>query len=275
NKWKCWIVTFFYWVVEWVARIVGKWIIYTICRIVSALLTLGWTILIGLKWLWCNIPRVEKEQEDKRPRQPDAVADSQIPLDLRPLKRLQIEVVIIDKDETTKNPVDPDEIDDRIAKADRILKAAAGIEVKRKGKIRRDQSSSLYLLDSSSFSAKVSEWLKAIFLLIGRDSVRYLTVYVVGNIEGTSGGLHQPLYGSVFITGGTPHTTLAHELGHALLSVANAGHVDEKGNLMFVPWDKRQEDSGWPTETPTLTQSQWCSMRRSRWLDWTWYCERC
>jgi hypothetical protein len=185
-----------------------------------------------------------------------------------------LEVVIIDKDETTKNPIDLAEIDDRIAKADRILQAAAKIEVKRTGKIRRDRSASLYLLDSSSLAGKLSEWLKAIVLLIGRDSVRRLTVYVVGNIQGAH-GLHQPLYGSVFMTAGSPDTTLAHELGHALLSVTNAGHAKERGNLMFVPWDERERDAKWPRGALTLRMDQWCAMRQSRWLDWSWSCERC
>jgi hypothetical protein len=274
NKWKCWIVTFFYWVVEWVVRIVGKWVVYAICRIISALLTFLWTALHWLKWFLCNYPRRSSRKEPFPDHSMPSDDESQKPLEERPLKTLRLEVVIIDKDKDTLNPISNSELDDRIAKADRVLRESARIEVKRKGKIRRDISSSLYLLDASSFAAKVSEWLKAIVLLIGRDSVRHLTVYAVGNIQGAD-GLHQPLYGSVFITQGSPDTTLAHELGHALLSVANAGHVDDKGNLMFTPAVTREMDANWPKDAPTLKRGQWCAMRRSRWLDWSWSCEKC
>ncbi len=268
NKWKCWIVTFFYWVVEWVARIIGKWILYTICRIVSAILTLGWTLLVGGWNLWCAYQNSKNKNNDPKVV---ALLDE---LEHRPMKTLHLEVIIIDYDEDTKNPITEKEIEDRIAKANRILTESAKIEVKREGKIRRDISASLYRLDSSSVGGKISEWLKATFLLIGRDSVRRLTLYAVGSIQDAT-GLHQPLYGSVFIEKDSPDTTLAHELGHALLSIANASHVSHKGNLMFVPSNIREADANWPTDVPTLEISQWCTMRRSRWLDWSWSCETC
>lgn len=84
----------------------------------------------------------------------------------------------------------------------------------------------MYEISASSFGSKVGEFLKGIVLLLGRDDARHLTAYVVGTIEGAE-GLHLPLYGSVFLGPGTPDTTLAHELGHALRSVGNTYHLHD------------------------------------------------
>ncbi len=141
--------------------------------------------------------------------------------------------------------------------------------MRRRGEMRRTTSAALYELDASSAGAKVWEWVKAIPLLVGRDSPRYLTVYAIGAIKGAE-ALHQPLFGSVFILKGGPETSLCHEIGHALLTVANAYHSNRRGHLMYVPWDKRQADSNWPRDVPKLSRNERCTMRRSRWLDWSW-----
>jgi len=279
NKWVCWVETFFYWVVEWLVRIIVKWLIYVLCRVVSAILTLLYTALTWIKGLLCIYARARNSQghghPDKMPAAVDDIEEGELmPLALRALRRLEVEVVIIDRDRAARNEIALDEFDARIADADRILQENARIEVVRRGKIRRNVSPALFELNASSFQAKIGEWLKAVGLLLGRDSVRHLTIYVVGRIEGAE-ALHQPFYGSIFVVAGNPHTSLAHELGHALLSVGNMGHSDVVGNLMYVPWTKREAEVHWPVGTPALTQEQWCAMRRSRWLNWSWSCERC
>jgi len=256
NKWFCWIETFIYWVVEWIVRIVGEWILYVVCRIVTALVSL---FLLGLsiagwifKWGYCMFW-------------------GRSDMDKLPMKELQIEVVIVHKDEETRNPITERTIDQYIYYADMILHQEARITVKRRGKIRETVSSSLWRLDASSVGAKIREWVKAIFLLIGRDNPRYLTVYAIGGIQNAE-ALHQPLFGSVFIVDGNPDTTLAHELGHALLAFWNAWHSKKKGHLMYVPWTEREDDSGWTAQTgvPKLSRNERCTMRRSRWLEHSW-----
>ena len=64
-------------------------------------------------------------------------------------------------------------------------------------------------------------------------------------------------------------------MGHALLSIANTGHVKDKDNLMFTPAIDRQTAANWPTDVPKLKRDQWWAMRKSRWLDWSWSCEKC
>jgi hypothetical protein len=59
-------------------------------------------------------------------------------------------------------------------------------------------SKSLYRIDASGLGERVSEYLKGIVLLLGRNSARHLTVYVVGGIQGAE-GMHLPMYGSIFI----------------------------------------------------------------------------
>ena len=254
NKWFCWIETFFYWVVRWVVRIILKWMVYIVCRVFMGLLTFGLTVLniLGwpVKWGWCMILSGD--------------------LDKLPTRQLQVEVVIIDKDDATPNPITEEEIDARISDADRILRHEARISVSRRYAMRRTTSAALYELDQSSFGAKALEWLKAIALLAGRDSPRYLTVYAIGAIKGAE-AMHQPLFGSVFILEGDPETSLCHEIGHSLLSVLNAYHSKQRGHLMYVPWHEREADSNWPRDVPKLSRSERCTMRRSRWLDWSWF----
>jgi len=121
------------------------------------------------------------------------------------------------------------------------------------------------------------ESLKGLGLLLGRENPMRLTVHAVGGIEGAE-AVHQPFYGSVFMVKGNPETTLAHELGHALLSVDQMGHSPRPANLMHVPWDERERSAPWPKEPPELTVNQWCTMRNSRWLNWLeniLRCEKC
>lgn len=252
NKWKCWIETAFYWVVRWIVTIIGRWVIYTICRIISALITLIITALnllwMPIKWFWCMMW-------------------GKGDLKKLPLRKLEVEVVVIDYDEKTKNPVNAADIDTRISYADRILREEARISVSRKGKFKRRYSKSLYRIDGSNFSAKVSEYLKGVWDLIGRNSARYLTVFIVAKIEGLD-GLHLPLYGSVFIGAISEDTTLCHELGHALLSVVNTYDLNEKGYLMHA--DPVIREYNWPANVPKITKGERCTMRRSRWLEWSW-----
>lgn len=254
NKWVCWIEIAFYWVVKWIVRIVLKWLIYVICRVISVLLTLFLTILniIGwpVKWLWC-------------------IVWGSGDLDKLPLHTLRVEVLIVDYDDDTKNSITGDELDERLKHADRILRQRAKIAVERDGAIRRMQSKALFRIDASSFGAKVSEYLKGLGLLLGRNSWRRLTVYAVGSVQGAE-GLHLPLYGSVFIEPGTPDTTLCHELGHALLGVGNTYHSGTLDHLMHTPPDEREQAANWPKDTPKLSRNERCTMRRSRWLDWSW-----
>jgi len=249
NKWFCWLEVVVYWVTRWIVTIVGKWLVYVICRIVSVLFTLGLTILniLGwpLKYLWCIFGGG------------------------LPMRPLQVEVVIVDQSRDEANPATEDDIDARLAHADRILRSAARISVKRHGDTRRMVSPALWEIDSSSFVSNVGEFLKGIGLLLGRNDARHLTVYAVGIIKGAE-GVHLPFYGSVFLGPNTPDTTLAHELGHALLSFGNAYHSSISGALMFTPPDQRETAANWPTDLPTLSHNEKCTMRRSRWLDWSW-----
>jgi hypothetical protein len=253
NKWFCWIETLIYWVIKWIVIILVKWVGYIICRLINVIFTILLTVLNILawpvKWLWCMWGRGE--------------------IDKLPLRKLQIEVIIVDFDEKTRNPVKPEAIDTRIGYADRILRAEARIAVNRKGEIQRMYSDSLYRIDASSLGARVSEFLKGILLLLGRNSARNLTVYIVGSIQGAE-GLHLPLYGSVFIEGDTPDTSLCHEIGHALLSIFNTYHSKTRGYLMYTPPDERERDANWPKDVPKLSPNERCTMRRSRWLDWSW-----
>ena len=254
NKWFCWLATFFIWVVKWIVKIVGKWFIYIVCRIVSAILTLVLTILNifswPVKWIWC-------------------IFWGDGDLEQLPMRKLRIEVLIVDYDHETRNPCTISELDKRIEYANRILRARARITVERTSAIRRMNSKALYRIDASSLSGKISEYLKGLFLLLGRNSWRHLTVYVVGGVSGAE-GLHLPLYGSIFIEPGTPDTTLCHEIGHALLAVWNTYHSSTLDHLMHTPPDERERACGWPKGLPKLSRNERCTMRRSRWLDWSW-----
>jgi len=262
NKWFCWISIFWYWVVEWVFIFIVKWVVYTVCRVVSSLITL----LLLVAWIaWRIFCAIDTQ---------DATLEQQSNLNLRETTTLQVEVVIVDKSEVTKNPITEAEIDARIRDADRILQERARIEVTRRGEIRRTISERLYSIDASSFASGVGEWFRDVPLLIGRDNPRYLTVYAVGEFIGPVDGVHQPVFGSVFIRPGTADTTLAHELGHALLALNKMGHSEDKRNLMFATGELEAAVS-WPRNTPTLEVEQWCSMRQSRWLNWVWRCETC
>jgi len=254
NKWFCWIEPFFEWIVRWVVTIIGKWLVYVTCRAISILWTviltavniLGWPV----KWLYCMLFGWGK-------------------LGLLPMHTLQLEVLIVDPDEVKRNPVTVEEIEQRMAHADRILRDQARIHVKRSGPIGRMVSSSLYRLDASTFGALTSEYLKGLGTLLGRNDARHLTVYVVGSIQ-EGDGLHLPGYGSVFIRPGSPDTSLCHEIGHALLSLGNAYHNSRKDHLMYTPAWERESASGWPQGIPKLSRNERCTMRRSRWLDWSW-----
>lgn len=254
RRWFCWLVTTLVKITRWIITIIGKWVVYTVCRVISALVTFGLTILNIIwwvvKWGYCIMwGRGDREK--------------------LPMRTLQVEVIIVDKDDNTKNPITNEELDNRIADADRILRKEARITVKRRGNITHTISSSLYELDVSSPGDTFSEWIKGFVLLSGRDSPRYLTIYAIGHIKGAE-ALHQPLYGSVFTVAGNPDTSLCHEIGHALLGVLNSYHSPNKGYLMYVPWDKRQKYCGWPKGVPKLSKNERCTMRRSRWVDWSW-----
>jgi len=254
NKWFCWLEVFFIWVVKWIVIIIGKWVVYIVCRVISLIETLAYTILniLGwpVKWMWCIF-----------------LGDSE--LDKLPLRTLELEVIIVDYDKATQNPCTNTEVDERIQFANRILRARARIAVKRYGPISRTKSKSLYYIDGSSLGAKILEYLKGFVLLLGRDSPTKLTVYVVGEIKGLQ-GLHLPLYGSVFIEPGTNDITLCHELGHALLGLANTYHSSKKDYLMYPDPAQVESSSGWPKDLPKLTRNERCTMRRSRWISYSW-----
>lgn len=255
NKWRCWVETFFYWVTEWVVRIVGKWFVYSVCRTVSAgitaLFSLGrfFAVVTWLpKLLWCSL---WGEKDNRRLMQ----------------MRLQAEVVIIDSSKE-QNPVQQAEIDHWFQSADRILNERAKIRVVQRGNTRHTVSDSLYRISDD----RVGEWIKALINLPGRDHPRYLTVYVVRNIEGTW-GLHQPFFGSVFVQPGAPGTSLCHEFGHSMLIFNNfwkGGHSSRPDRLMYTPAEDREIAANWDVSTPTLSRLEKCAMRSSRWLDWSW-----
>jgi hypothetical protein len=265
NKWFCSISWVFYWVVEYVVRIVVKWVPYVVCRILSSVISL---VLIGLylAWLaWCAYEGRDRQMTVEEARELSDIR-------LRPMRTLEIEVVIIDKSESIRNPITPNELDARIADANRIYKERAHIEVKRVGEIRRDVSASLYELEGTDFPSKSGEWFKLVGLVLGRDNPVRATVYAVGRVgEGDTQGRHHAPFGSVFTVAGASETSLAHELGHLL---GHSGHSTEKGNLMEAT-AAREDEVSWPKTTPHLTVEQWCSMRKSRWLKWTAKCERC
>lgn len=259
NKWKCWIKTFIYWVTEWIVKIVIKWIPYILCRVVSALFTLVYTLIVtglGILRVVGHVTCVLFGNKD---------------VDDLSMKYLRVEVVIIDS-ETQTNPVTEAEINQWIVHADRIFREEAKITIKKIGEIRRDTSNSLYEIDASSLGSKIGEWLEGIFTLWGRDSARHLTIYAVGKIKGSL-ALHLPLYGSVFIQkldnngNPLPDTTLAHEIGHALLAIWNTWHNKNKDYLMHTPAEERQTAANWPTDVPKISHSERCAMRQSRWLD--------
>jgi len=258
NKWKCWIETLVYWVTEWIVKIVVKWVPYILCRFVSALATLVYTLIVtgfGILRVVGHVTCVLFGDKD---------------IDDLKMKNLRVEVVIIDS-ETQTNPVTEAEINQWIADADRIFREEAKITVKKIGEIRRDTSNSLYEIDASSLDSKINEWLEGILTLWGRDSVRYLTVYVVGEIKGVA-GLHLPLYGSVFVqkefnSNPIPDITLAHELGHATLAIWNTYHNSERNYLMYEILNVCENAANWPTDVPKISHSERCAMRQSRWLD--------
>jgi len=190
------------------------------------------------------------------------------------MRTLEIEVVIIDKDGQVKNPITGSELSARIRDADRILRERARIKVQLHGSIQRSISQQLYDIDASGSAQDLSEWLKGPLQLLGRNNPRHLTVYAVGTINGRHDGLHEPLYGSVFVLRGNGPTVMAHELGHALLSIGNMGHRADTTNLMYPNTDRERAVS-WPKGSPTLTEDQWCAMRQSRWLKWSWDCDKC
>jgi hypothetical protein len=262
NKWLCTLKWVFYVVVEWVVKIVVKWVVYVACRVISSIITLILLILLAVWLFYCQLVTA-------------AGGATELPSDVRLLstKTLRVEVVIIDSN-SEQNPIANGEIDARIADANRILKDRAAIEVRRKSAIRREVSDSLYYLDATGAGGKLSEWLKGFGLLLGRDSPRHMTIYAVRKISGATEGLHQPFFGSVFIEPDTADTQLAHEFGHALLALDKMGHSEDQKNLMY-PDASREFASGWPRATPTLTLEQWCSMRKSRWLDFEFACEAC
>lgn len=248
NKWFCWLAVFYLYLVKWIVEIIVKWIPYIVCRIISIFFTLILTILNILSWpvqyLYCIIFKLE----------------------ILPIRALRIEVVIIDS-EKEKNDISESEIKESIRHSDRILREEARIKVELLGEIKQKTSNSLYRIDARSPGIK--EWLKGLVLLLGRNSARNITVYAVKSIEGSE-ATHLLLYGSVFIKKGNPDTTLCHELGHCLLSIFNTYHNKNKGYLMYIPAIDRQSDCNWPTDVPRLSKNERCTMRRSRWLDYSW-----
>lgn len=264
NKWTCSLLTFWYWLVEWVIRIIAKWIVYVTCRTIVVLLTLLDAIWNGLWGLYCKISTAGT----KSPTDIERLND----LNLRSMKTLRLQAVIVDRDDKTSNQVTEASLKAMIAAADRILTERAHIRVKQKGSTRRTTSKALYDMEGGS-AGGVGEWVLNIGRLIGRDSPLHMTVYAVGRIGGGAQGVHYPLYGSVFVTRDSQVTTLCHELGHALLNVGADGHDPEIKNLMYA--GDNEAAAGWPSTTPTLTPAQWCAMRTSRWLDFEWSCEAC
>lgn len=235
-------------------RIAGEWLFCLVGRIGNALLTLALTglNLLGwpMKWLWCTFLR----EGD---------------LEKLPMRDLKLEVIIVDESEKNQNPCTNEEVDDRIQHANRILRETARIAVQRESAISRIQSGHLFRIESSGVRGKVTEYMKGVFFLLGRSDWRHLTVYVVGSVSG-AGGLHLPVYGSVFIEPGGADTTLCHEIGHALLGLGNTYHSAKAGHLMATPPSKREGACDWPRGVPILSRNERCTMRRSRWLDWSW-----
>jgi hypothetical protein len=238
-------------------------------RIVTSLFGLILAVLFALRLLYCAVLVPAISHGRTLPGLPagDLAGHS--------MRTLEVEVIIIDKDNEVRNPISEAELIQRVNDADRILSERAKIRVKLRGPVSRTVSRSLYDIDAASTAGSLSEWLKGLLQLLGRDNPRHLTVYAVGTISGEPVGLHQPLYGSVFVVRDMPHTTLAHELGHALLSIDRMGHRADSTNLMHPYVNRRELGVSWPRGTPTLTEDQWCSMRQSRWLNWSWECDRC
>jgi hypothetical protein len=133
------------------------------------------------------------------------------------------------------------------------------------GEIRDQTSATLWNLDASGAAGAFSEYGKAIGLLPGRDNPRNLTVYVVNSISGPVSGLHQPLFGSVFVDRDALEYDLAHEMGHAMLALWNAYHHGNPDYLMYFA----AQHPG-IREIPKLSRNERCTMRRSKWLDRSW-----
>jgi hypothetical protein len=237
-------------------------------RIITSLFGLVVLVLFLLRLLYCAVVVPAISHGRSLPGLPASDLSS------HSMRTLEVEVIIIDKDNALRNPINEADLIQRVNDADRILRERARIAVKLHGPISRSVSRSLYHLDAAGAAGTLSEWLKGPLQLLGRDNPRHLTVYAVGTISGAE-GLHEPLYGSVFVVRDNPHTTLAHEIGHALLSIDRMGHRADSTNLMHTPAADRQDAVSWPRGTPTLTEDQWCSMRQSRWLNWSWECDRC
>ena len=229
-------------------------------RVIRTLIALGLFVLVALRVILCGV-LIPPTSDD-----PQGVARPEGEVCTHSIRVLELEVVIIDKDLATQNPIRPAELDERIRDADRILRERAKIRVRRRGEIVRKISPRLYEVEGS-----FEDWLKGADQLLGRDNPRHLTVYAVGEIADHA-GLHQPFFGSVFVQAGNPPTTLAHEIGHALLGVGRMGHSPDSTNLMFED-NTPERVVGWPDATPKLTELQWCSMRQSRWLNWSWKCD--
>src|SRR5687767_1980678 len=76
------------------------------------------------------------------------------------MRTLEVEVIIIDKDNDVRNPISEAELIQRVNEANRILRERAKIEVTLHGPISRSVSRSLYDIDASSAAGSLSEWLK-------------------------------------------------------------------------------------------------------------------
>jgi hypothetical protein len=83
------------------------------------------------------------------------------------MRTLKIEPIIIDKDDTTKNPMTHAEFHDRITDAGQILEERARIRVVTVAPIRRQVSASLYRVDSD-----FGERVQGLGLLLGKNSMR-------------------------------------------------------------------------------------------------------
>lgn len=265
NKWKCWTVSFFYWVVEYIIIKIIKWSIRVVCetikvvvRLVKVVFTLIYSLIQIIVWLYRWIKCVLKGEKGFE--------------DL-PFLTLPVEVVIIHRNCEERNPIVEDLnyenlINRWILNADKIFRDRVKIIVTRHGKTKHMCSNEFFIMDSSNWFKKSWKYVKNLALIAGENSPRYLTIYIVKGFKGGKLGLHNPLFGSVFVAYNATETSLAHELGHALLWV-NAGHTDVNGYLMATPESKRLSGINWPIESPKITSGERCTMRRSRWLNWT------
>jgi len=182
-----------------------------------------------------------------------------------------LEVVIIDRDRNEKNSIwktnYQQTINSWILTSSQILKDGARIGVYKKGRIKQMYSKEFFRIDSSNWWSQAQEWVKNGVFLVGENHPRHLTLYIIEKFFGNKSGLHNPFYGSVFVAYDAHETTLAHEIGHAILWY-NAKHTNSDGYLMAPSPEQRMKGLP-PGKSPRITLGERCIMRRSRWLDWS------